>query len=425
MSSTKSRLHGMTDEQVAKVKEMVEADVGYPDIANYIVKEFGIPTSPSSVSRYVRGGGLGSKRKLGAAKTALDQAEGLSRGDELAIARAQVEHLQGELSSAERAINKLRRTQVMEVALGQAVDVAVERHMQAPKVIAPYVGRRTAKGTPQEFLAHVSDAHYGETVLPEMAMGVSYSPEIARARMARLRDKIIRYKDLRPYEISKLHVAVLGDMTSGNNHEDLDVTNALGMVDQAMDVADMLYGMAQDFAAEFPAVEFTVITGNHGRIHKVPRHKQRFENWDYVSGRALARMVEKAGLPVEVVVPRGSKHVIQVAGRHIALTHGDNVKAASFAGIPFYGFKQKRDALQQLLRTLGLPQVDQISSGHFHQHIHWHDNCNIVVNGSIKGGDEFVMDTRYAATPALQIIQEWHPRYGLTCTDYINLDTLH
>lgn len=413
----KSVLETMTPETVAWLTTQIKENALWSDILQGL-QDAGISTSESGLRRWCERGGLARKRRAARpsqARANIDVEENLE---------AQVTHLTKELAKAQRQIETLRVADAKEVLMQKSVEAAIDAHFEAGGVtIAPFIGHREAKGTPQEMLAAVSDAHYGEVVDPALAHGVSYSPEIARARMAYLRDKIIRYKDLRPYAISKLQVAVLGDMVSGNNHEDLDVSNALGQTDQAMDIADMLYGMAQDFAQEFAEVEFTVITGNHGRIHKVPRHKQRFENWDFVAGAAFQRMVEKAGLPVSVVVPRGSRHVISVAGRRVCLTHGDGVKAASFAGIPWYAMKSKADALQSLMRTLGIDLVDQILMGHFHQHIHWPAAaCNIVVNGSIKGGDEFIMDTRYASTPAMQIIQEWHPRHGLTCTDYIDLE---
>ncbi len=422
---SRSKLDALTDAEKVALAERFGSGESYDDIAAWLVQVTGIVSSRQALQRWADRNGV---KKVAVWDSPRQREETLRRhtaaseGDAKEQLRARVEHLEAELKSAEQVIKKLRRASNRDVALGHIVERAVEQHFTGTSVVlAPYVPQVGKKGTPQEFLAHISDAHYDEVVDPDLAMGLEYNPEVARRRLAYLRDKIIRYADLRPYDISTLHVAVLGDMVSGANHEDLDTTNARGQVEASLAVAEILYGMVVDFAERFSSVKVTVITGNHGRLHKVPRHKQRYENWDYMSGRVLA-MLCKMGLDdrVEVVVPRGSRHIIEVAGRRIALMHGDGVKAQSFAGIPFYAMKSKHDALQSLLRVLDLPPVDQVSMGHFHEHIHWPGV--VVVNGSIKGGDEYIQDTRLKHTPPMQILQEWHPRYGLTTTDYIDLE---
>lgn len=412
-----SPLDQLTNSQEGQLRDMVSEGRPWNGIIIYLQGE-GVKTSESALRRWCDRHGLKKQRYFEPPEDLV----AIDSGDEVARLRAQVSHLEGEIAAAGRTVAKLRTQKNMEVALGAAVETAVAAHYRTPtRTLSPFSGHRGNGQTAQGMLAHISDLHHGEFVNPDLAHGVSYSPEIGWKRMAYLRDKIIRYKDLRPYEVDELHCGVLGDMTSGNNHDDLDVSNALGMVDQAMDVADMLFSMAQDFVSEFPKVIFTVITGNHGRIHKVPRHKQRYENWDYVAGRALEQMVKKAGLPVEVVVPRSTRHIIDVKGYRVCLTHGDGVKASSFAGIPFYSLKSKRDALQSMMRTLDILPVDQISMGHFHIPIWWPGECSILMNGSIKGGDEYVQDTRYAHTPPVQLLQEIHPRHGVTSVNHIDL----
>lgn len=391
--------------QVAR--EMVEAGETYQAIADHLTMN-GVPTSEASVRRW---------RKSGMKdETPPDEVE--------VETSARIEHLESELERSHREIQKLRKNQNRDVALGAAVVGAVKTYFDGGNrlTVGTFVSKAGDDTTPQEFLAHISDLHYGEVVDPDLAMGLSYGPEVARRRMMYLRDKIIRYAELRPYEIGTLHVAVLGDMVSGIQHADLETTNARGMMDQALDVADMLYQMIQDFTQHFPKVNVAVITGNHGRMHKDTRHKKRYENWDYLSGRVLETMCSM-GLDnrVAVTVPRGSRHIMDVCGRRVAIMHGDGVKAQNFAGIPWYSLKTKRDAMQSLLRSLDLPAVDQISMGHFHVPAWMPGECSVLMNGSVKGGDEFVMDTRLNYTPPVQLLQEWHPKFGVTAVDHIEL----
>ena len=213
----------------------------------------------------------------------------------------------------------------------------------------------------------------------------------------------------------------MGDLVSGKNHEDLDVSNERTLVDQTLEVGELVYQAIVDLHSHAGwRIRVRNVIGNHGRLDKIPRHKRKPENMDYLVGRMVQTMC-KMGLDdrVEVEVPRGSRQVIEAAGHRIALMHGDGVKAQSFAGIPFYSMKQKADALQAMYRALEIPPVDHIIIAHFHQHIHWPGI--VTVCPSFKGPDEFVMDTRFGYQPASAIIQDWHPRYGLTSTNYISL----
>jgi predicted phosphodiesterase len=106
------------------------------------------------------------------------------------------------------------------------------------------------------------------------------------------------------------------------------------------------------------------------------------------------------------------------------MTHGDGVMSNSFAGIPFYGMRNRREAIQALMSQMGQKRLDMLLMGHFHQYVDWKGECDIVINPSIKGGDEFGMSTRYQAPEAMQLLMEWHPEHGRTATNYINLDQI-
>lgn len=418
----KSPLAVLTRDQCEALHDAITGGVPWTQIIADLAEYFDVITSESGLRRWAQARGI-EKGVRGDGGRVHEQIAAAQAGDPLEKALAKAEYLEGQLSMAERALKSVRKQSNRDLALADTVVEAIGLyyHERAPRIPAPY-SAKTGVGTPQEFVAHISDLHYGEVVNPDLTFGISYNPEVAARRMDYLAQKIVRYAELRPYEISKLHVCYLGDMVSGIQHEDLDTTNARAMSEQALEVAELCHNQLELFAEYFPAVEATWIVGNHGRVHKQGRHKAPFESWDYIAGRILQRTAELS-LPehVSVNVPQASREIITVAGQYrLALMHGDGIKAANFAGIPFYSSKAKHDGLQTLLRKLGLPPVDQVSVGHFHQLLHW---PNVMVfNGSIKGGDEYVMDTRLAYTPAQQLLQEWHPKYGLTTHDFIDVD---
>ena len=111
----------------------------------------------------------------------------------------------------------------------------------------------------------------------------------------------------------------------------------------------------------------------------------------------------------------------EVFERFVGLTHGDGIKVQSFAGIPHYSLQRRRNALQQLLRETGNPQLDLLCYGHFHQMI-YDDLAGFLINGSIKGVDEFGATTRYAFARPTQALVTFHKRHFITDVSRIVLE---
>ena len=120
-------------------------------------------------------------------------------------------------------------------------------------------------------------------------------------------------------------------------------------------------------------------------------------------------------------VPRDLVKIFPVYDKRIGIMHGDGVKSASFAGIPFYGLRSQRERIQALMSQTGQQRIDMLAIGHFHQYVYWGGECDIIINGAIKGGDEYSIDTLLAANDPEQVLLEFHPEHGLTSQNRINL----
>lgn len=293
-----------------------------------------------------------------------------------------------------------------------------------PKLAPALVNRKHP--TVHEMVLLLSDAHFSEVVDPEVAMGICYNEDIAKRRIERVRDVVIRYKQLREssYPIRKLTVAVLGDMLSGDIHEELEVTNENPLPVALVTLAYYLHDLGQSLRAEFPDVELIFIPGNHPRTKKVPRFKQKTTtNWEYVLGHMVKAL---AGSTYTVTVPKAMVYVHHVFGWRIGMSHGDAVKSNSFAGIPWYGMRQRREALQALLRHLGQPGIDYLTFGHFHQPtVMVGTDCTVIINGAIKGGDEYSIGTYLTSQDPVQLLLTFHEKHGLVDTSQINLKSVN
>jgi predicted phosphodiesterase len=283
----------------------------------------------------------------------------------------------------------------------------------------------TTGDDPHTMFALISDAHYGEVVDMDV-FGIHYNMDIAERRIQYLTQKIIRFREIKSaeYPINKIVVAFLGDMISGNIHEELAESNESPVSDQLVRMAHIMVDVIGSLSEVFPEVEVIVMPGNHPRLSKKPRHKRKYDNLEYIMGemvKAIVAPIEN----VEVIVPKDLIYVHDIMGHKVGMTHGDGYKSTSFAGIPFYGLARKRAAFQEGLKELGMPLVDMLVMGHFHQLLWWPGRgCDLIVNGSVKGPDEYAFDTMHAGDEAQQALITMNRKHGITSFERINLGSI-
>lgn len=328
-------------------------------------------------------------------------------------------HLRQELKRSTEVIKRFQGTATLEDRILRDIVEFIERNPYRPTLLPKRKHAPSAKD--HEMFSLVSDAHFPEVVEPEATFGLTYNGDVCRRRMEYLRDTIIRYKDLRStsYPTRKLTIGVDGDMLSGDIHEELEVTNEFPMTEAVTQMAYMLYDFGSACAEEFPEVEMIIMPGNHPRTTKKPRFKQKWNNWEYLMGKFVEALARER---FKVTVPKALVHRFSIFDHRIGLAHGDGVKVQSFGGIPFYSLERRRNKLQSLLKTVKEMQLDLLAYGHFHQLLFEEgQGCSVVINGSIKGGDEFTIGSMYAAQPPVQALLTFHPKHGLTDLSRINL----
>lgn len=327
--------------------------------------------------------------------------------------------LRNELKKANASITQFQGLKTVEDRLAKDVLEFITKNPYRPTIIKPQ--RKAPTSGDHEMMLVLSDAHFPEVVDPDAAMGLSYGPDVCMKRLQYIADKTIRYKQLRQsaYPVRKLTVACVGDMLGGDIHEELEITNAMPLSQATVELGYALHDMGLSFASEFEQVEFIVIGGNHSRTTKKPRAKQKWNNWEYVLGHLVKAL---AGSSFDVVVPKSLVYRHRIFDKVIGLTHGDGVKSNSFAGIPFYGLRQRQEAMQSMLRQLGQDQLDHLVMGHWHT---WVDmdggSCQVFVNPSIKGGDEYSIGTLYKVSQPAQGLMTFHTKHGLTDISRITL----
>ena len=278
------------------------------------------------------------------------------------------------------------------------------------------------KKVPEETVVGlISDLHIGEKVSKEETRGLGgYNFDIFKKRFNFYIDKIIDFSQnkLQGYVFKKCNLVCLGDMVSGTIHEELLEMRDLSILDQAFLGARVIGEGIRRVASIFPSVEVDCVFGAHGRLFTKKRYKERYVNWDEVLFRVLELLL-KEQKNVKFVIPRSFFEVIDIEGWKFLIYHGDDIK--SWMSLPYYGIERDVARFRDLLYKSG-EKFDYVLIGHFHEMAEL--GQVVVVNGTMKGADEFGMGKLRKAGRASQKIFGVHKKHGKTWSFDIRMDDI-
>lgn len=293
-----------------------------------------------------------------------------------------------------------------------AAPVAVPNWLAVPKK-----ADHALTGTPMFLL---SDIHHGEIVRSEEIGGVNeFSVAVSHKR---IRTYIQEGVSLLTEHIARPNYsgAVLmlgGDMISGDIHDELSATNELEPMPAVLDLCGTLIWAVQILVEQFGKLHVVGVTGNHGRTSRKPRAKRRnHTNFDWLLYQMLASRVSDKRVTFQI--PEGPDARLTVGTTRYLLTHGDQYRGGDgFAGavVPIArGDKRKRARQSRISQDYDVQVM-----GHWHNYIHTED---WIVNGSVKGYDEYAHAGNFDPQPPIQALWVTHPKYGMTFRMPVYLD---
>jgi hypothetical protein len=261
----------------------------------------------------------------------------------------------------------------------------------------------------------LSDLHLDEVVRPEEIGGVNaYNREIARQRLHATAHGFV--KVCRDYWTGLTYdgvvVALGGDIFSGDIHDELSQTNEdtmLGSLDYWVDELSAVLSMLTD---EFGKVHVPVVVGNHGRTSRKPRAKLRArDNFDWFLGRALQR-IHRDDARITFDVSDSADCPIPSYDRTVMLTHGDQARGGGGIG-GIWPPIMRLDARKRARYDAVDQGYDMLVMGHWHQLVY---GPNFIVNGSLKGYDEYAHLNSFGFEPPQQAAWLMTPQHGKTWT---------
>jgi hypothetical protein len=288
------------------------------------------------------------------------------------------------------------------------------------KFVPPIVKAKKSGFTEHEFCLLWSDLHAAERVDLEQMGGVNeYNWDIMLERHKVLTRAILSFQKNRPYPVKRLQIIGLGDMVSGDIHDELRETNELVLMEAALklglDASEWILNLAQDFET----VQLDGIVGNHGRTTKKMPAKNTHSNFDWMVYHIIKlRLAEVSSITVNV--PKAWHTTVEMCnGRsRIFAFHGDGINT-NMPGVPWGGVQRRSRELERQFEPV-VGRIDHFCFGHFHQP-NVIDNRRLILNGSIKGPDEYSIKKYGAGSPATQLLLTFHPTRGLTEVPFLDL----
>lgn len=265
-------------------------------------------------------------------------------------------------------------------------------------------------GVPTLFL---SDVHQGEVVHPTQVNGVnSYNLKIAHKRMDTLAESTVRLLQILSPKMEYPGIVLMlgGDMVSGNIHDELATTNEINTMPTVLDLFGRLASFIATMADTFGAVFIPCVTGNHGRdTHKIWAKDRHHTSFDWLLYCFLAKHFEK-DKRITFLIPDGPDAYFKIYNHRYLLTHGDQFRGGDgmigALGPIIRGDHKKRSRNGQI----GM-EYDTMCCGHWHQYMHL---TRLIVNGSLKGYDEYAYSNNFPFEHPQQALWLTHPKYGIT-----------
>jgi len=406
--------------EIIKKKQQGETWTG---ISQWIEEEYGIPIHRTTVQRWYD--------REAFSEDEVDQEELLESIEDRTKLDKKVATYKAELNY----YKKLYQQAILGDAKKDLIVEAIQTY--APTFDAVPIKPPPAKGKsskPQVMVAVLTDTHVGEEVFaPQMMSMNAYDYDIFNRRLSGWANQVLNLATYRRNicNIDELMVPMLGDMISGDIHEELSRTNLDNCMMQMMHTASSISQALMFLAPHFKTIKVPCVVGNHGRMTRKPPMKDKYMDWDYLAYQWMAAFCANQK-NIHFDIPKSFAHIVDIAGKNVLMFHGDAISGGgSSASIgrmigSMRGVIQFKQALESTI-----VEHDGVMPGNFSDvlmgHFHRVDVMDIgtgsaYICGTMKGGDEFALQRVQAITPPKQVVTYWHPDYGNVGMEVIYLD---
>ena len=299
----------------------------------------------------------------------------------------------------EKATAKLERFSTI-----QAAD------MKVPAWLRPKEKTKAHRGTPVLML---SDLHLDEVVdLEEMDGMNEYNRGVAEKRFDTIINstQMLMKKYTSGVHFDGVVVPLLGDIITGDIHEELARTNECPVPATIVHWVPIIASGLRFLADEFGHVHVPCVVGNHDRTtYKTPKKKRMESSYGWIIYNWLADSL-RDDPRVTFGISTSPEQLTNVYSTTLLLSHGDSFRSAGGVG-GLYPSLMKWLLRRHDLYSQTKSDFDYALIGHWHQDL-W--GPDFVVNGSLKGYDEYARDGGFKFGRPSQQLFLITPERGMT-----------
>lgn len=326
----------------------------------------------------------------------------------------EIKRLKARIALLERALDKAEQQRLSMEEVREAIFGLTAEPPRPPRW--PTIKNLSARDTPGTPVLLLSDWHAGEVVrAPEVAGVNRFNREVLRRRVKTVLEHSLLL--IKKYQVNAHYdgivVGLLGDMVTGEIHDELARTNDLAPLPAVLEVRDLLHAFLLRMKAEFGRVFVPCVAGNHGRTDRKPSTKQFSErNLDWLIYTLLERDF-KDDPAITIMAPLCNEAEFEVHGLRVLAVHGHDLGVKGGDGIigAVGPIMRGRLKIGQQKAALG-KDIDLLVMGHWHQYLIL---PGVVVNNSLKGWDEFsAHHLRAKPSRPSQALFFIHPKHGVT-----------
>jgi predicted phosphodiesterase len=329
---------------------------------------------------------------------------------------APIRRLKTRIRVLERALRRAEEQHIsFEEVRREILDLREASAARQPKWLNTPIAKGSSPGTPVLLL---SDWHMGERVRAAETGGLNaYSREISIRRVHRVVEATIVLA--RDYMVNPdypgIVVGLLGDMVTGEIHDELARTNDVDPMPVLLLTVDLLVQALVRLADTFGRVFAPCVSGNHGRTDKkMPAKTFSARNFDWLIYQLVERrLADRGETRIRIAAPEENEVSFAIHGHRFLALHGHDLGVRGGDGIIGALGPIMRGRLKTAGQKASIGQdFDTLLMGHWHQYI---TLPGLVVNNTLKGFDEYAAKfLRAPPSRPSQALFYVHPEQGLT-----------
>lgn len=248
----------------------------------------------------------------------------------------------------------------------------------------------------------ISDIHWGETVKPQDVNNLNkYDFEISRRRHIELFKK--NYEFSKTFGCDELDIFMLGDIFSGNIHDELRENNEAPITKCIVEYFKFITGLIDAYKDCYDHVRIHCVVGNHARTTQKYQFKRKgIENYEYILYAFLEDRYNNSSDNVTVNFGESTILFATVGEQTWKLEHGDRYKGGSAFVSPLSTTVRDNFKDQGMFETSG-QRFDAVMMGHWHVGGEWFlpgTSTPIYMNPSLIGPGEYAVNNCHSGFPA-------------------------